>query len=72
MFNILVLQAQDNLSHARMEFMIKVRLGLDEVHGFLQASERPMRTQSCTSATGVLTDRVVCLQQHRPTLDQNN
>lgn len=51
MFKILVLQAQHNLSDARMEFMIRDGLSWMRFMVSPWATAPPMRTPSATSAT---------------------
>jgi IS5 family transposase len=51
MFKILILQAQHNLSDARMEFMIRDRLSWMRFLGFSLVTALPMRTPSATSVT---------------------
>lgn len=52
MFKALILQAQHNLSDAKMEFMIRDRLSWMRFLRFDLAGRHPTRTRSGTSATG--------------------
>ncbi len=51
MFKVLVVQAQHNLSDARMEFMICDRLSWMHFFGFVLAAPCPTRTRSAITAT---------------------
>ena len=51
MFKVLILQAQHNLSDARMEFMIRDRLSWMRFLGFDLGGRRRTRTRSVCSAT---------------------
>lgn len=53
MFKVLVVQAQHNLSDARMEFMIRDRLSWMRFFGFDLGGSMPMRTPSVTIVTGL-------------------
>jgi transposase, IS5 family len=52
MFKILILQAQHNLSDARMEYMIRDRLSWMRFLGLRSVTAPPTRTPSGTFATG--------------------